>query len=243
MLRRISGFLSPQWTTLTQFTGDSYLQSMIGHGLKAASQSELVDKLIARGFLVAENPSFVHKVKEVDRAKFLKNRDNPYSNTPVSLGNGHAMSTPHFHAQIISLLSAKLGPGRIAVELGCGSGYIPAVMASVGCEKVFAVEQDAQILEQARHNLQPYQNIVVTDSVPEDVKIDAIYISPFLPSTDTLMEMLNGLSLAYDAVVVASVKDHPEAIDQILVLLENEPNGWKRTDLFRVMCEPLVYCH
>ena len=240
MLRKGINLLGSKWSQMTQFSGDSYLQSMMGHGLKASSQSELVDKLVNRGFLIVDRPEFVEKVKTVDRAKFVANCDNPYSNNPVSLANGHCMSTPQFHAQVLSLLAKNLGPGRVAAELGAGSGYLPAVMASVGCDKVFAVEQDPKLFVQARENLKSFPAVVVTDAFPENTKIDALYISPFFPSIDALMAMIDTWTLAEDAVVVSAVQDHPEAMDQVLVILERETNSWKRTDLFRVMCEPIV---
>jgi protein-L-isoaspartate O-methyltransferase len=231
-----------RWKALTQFTGDSYLQSMMGHGLRATSQSELIDKLIARGFLVLENPSMVEKLKTIDRARFApEGGHSPYSNNPIPISKSHAMSTPQFHAQIISLLGPRLGVGRVAAEIGCGTGFLPAVMASFGCKKVFAVEYDNALMEISRGNLEQFEIISVSTSLEEGAQLDALYISPFLNSYEELEKLLTSWTFSDDAVVVAPVKDRPEDADQELLLLERIKNGaWIKTGLFRCMCEPYL---
>lgn len=226
---------------MTQFTGESYLQSMMGHGLRAASQAELVDKLVDRGFLVASE-EFISRFRDLDRAKFLPtNATDVYSNAPQKLVNNHFMSTPQLHAQIISLLASRLGPGRIASEIGCGSGYLPAVMATVGCDSVVAVERDPELLEILRKNSQPFSNVKVSDNIPPGTVLDALYIAPYFASESALDSFVSNISFSADAVVVASVKDMPDGplSDQQLVLLERSVSGWTRSDLLRVLCEPL----
>jgi protein-L-isoaspartate O-methyltransferase len=213
---------------------------MMGHGLHANSNSELIDKLVHRGFLQVPKMEMVDLIKTVDRARFLPqsiDRSLVYSNQPQKLSKMHAMSTPQFHAQIISLLSSRLGPGRTALEIGCGSGYIPAVMEACGCELVVGVEQDEELLSLCRENLD--SNVIVTRIVPTDFEYDAIYISPFVASTTSLGEFLKPISVSSDAVVVAAVGEELQP-DQQLVILERDQDKWKATKLFRVLCEPLV---
>lgn len=235
--------LFKNWRELTQFTGDSYLQSMMGHGLKASTNSELIDKLVGRGFLQLPYNHMLEIVKSVDRAKFVPpsvQSESVYSNIPHKLSKTHAMSTPQFHAQIFSLLSSRLGPGRRSAEIGCGSGYIPALMRSVGCEQVFAVEQDTALLDMAKKNLKDHANVKVVKELPQGSKLDALYISPFFSSYNDLVTFVGRFDMAEDAVVVAAIVDPANAPDQQLILLEWKGNDWFRTDLFRVLCEPLV---
>ena len=229
------------WKNLTQFTGDSYLQSMMGHGLNAKSQSELVDKLVSRGFLQLPEPKWIDVLKTVDRARFITGDiQDVYSNRPIQLSGGHAMSTPQFHAQILSLLSPRLGPGRTAAEIGCGTGYLPACMASLRCTSVYAIETDPKLHADARNNLSSYFSVLVSTDLPQNIQFDAIYISPFLKSFAGLERLISSWQFTDDAVVVAPVQDQPDGLDQQLVLLERGSNkSWTRTDLFRVMCEPL----
>ena len=226
---------------MTQFTGESYLQSMMGHGLRAASQAELVEKLVSRGFLVAPE-EIITTFRNVDRAKFLPaSATDEYSNAPQKLVESHFMSTPQLHSQIISLLASRLGPGRIASEIGCGSGYLPAVMATMECDSVVAVERDPELLEISRKNLKTLPNVKVSDNIPPGTVLDALYISAYFASESALDSFLSHISFSADAVVVASVKDLSDGplCDQQLVLLERSMSGWSRTNLFRVLCELL----
>ena len=230
-----------KWQSITQFTGDSYLQSMMGHGLNAKSQSELVDKLVSRGFLQLPSPLWVEVIKTVDRADFLPPKSqNMYSNQPIHISPNHSMSTPQFHAQILSLLASRLGPGRVAAEIGCGTGYLPACFSVLGCEQVFAVENNVNLLSDSRKNLGRYSSAVVSESVPTDATLDAVYISPFVSSFSELEPLISSWEFSADALVVAAVRDHIESWDQQLILLERKGRSWDRSDLFRVMCEPLL---
>lgn len=237
--------LSSKWHELTQFTGDSYLQSMMGHGLNATSNSELIDKLASRGFLQLHYKPMLDQMKSVDRAKFIPSsvpRESVYYNQPHKLTRTHAMSTPQFHAQIISLISSRLGPGRTAAEVGCGSGYIPAVMGAFGCTKVFAVEKDPDLFAMAKSNLGSFRNVDVVKQLPDHSSLDALYISPFFDSFEHLVQFIGDFQVNKNAVVVASIVDPPQAPDQQLILLEWNDIEWTKTDLFRVLCEPLIVC-
>ena len=230
-----------KWSQMTQFTGESYLQSMMGHGLRATSNSELVDRLVQRGFLVPPRPEFVDQMKTVERAKFIPDSPSPYSNIPHEIGNKHYMSTPQLHAQVLSLLGPRLGPGRVAAELGCGTGYLPAVMAATGCAKVFAIESDPELLALSEANLGEYPAVITGSTLPDDVVLDALNLSPYMESYAVLLDDLAKYRFSADAIVVASVSDIPmdsPFADQQLMLLERNGEDWLRTDLLRVLCEP-----
>lgn len=245
MFRITRRTLNSKWHELTQFTGDSYLQSMMGHGLQATSNSELIDKLASRGFLQLQYKPMLDQMKSVDRAKFIPSsvpRELAYCNQPHKLTRTHAMSTPQFHAQIISLISSRLGPGRTTAEVGCGSGYIPAVMGAFGCRKVFAVEKDSDLFAMAKSNLGSYKNVDVVKELPDHTSLDALYISAFFDSLEHLVQFIEGFQMNKNALVVAAIVDPPLAPDQQLVLLEWNGIEWTKTDLFRVLCEPLIVC-
>ena len=70
-----------------------------------------------------------------------------YSNNPQKIfGSNHNMSTPQLHAQVLSLLGDRIGPGKVACEIGAGSGYLPTVFARAGCRQVYAIEKDSDLL-------------------------------------------------------------------------------------------------
>jgi hypothetical protein len=228
----------------TQFAGDAYLQSMMGHGLRASSQLELVEKLKSRGFLT-DVPHFVYKAfSDTDRACFVANKtDDIYANTPQKIGN-HFMSTPQLHAQILSLLAARLGPGKTACEVGAGTGYLPAVFSRSQCSRVFAIENDPALLAACKLNLAIHENLLVSNTVPRETTMDALYVSPYFDSEIKLDSFLASLEFAQDAVVVASVIDEASMLgpikDQQLLVLERENGQWIKVPLFRTLCEPLV---
>jgi hypothetical protein len=233
-----------RWTSLTQFSGDAYLQSMMGHGLKASSQNELVEKLKSRGFLNGVPDVVYTAFADTDRARFLPpGAKDVYLNTPQSIGT-HFMSTPQLHAQIISLLSSRLGLGRLACEIGAGTGYLPAVFAKSKCSRVYAVEKDLDLLSKCRINLEQDDNVVVAETLPQDNVVDALYVSPYFDSFNDLESFIETVRLSQDAIVVASILDEQSITgpikDQQLLSLERDDGVWTKTPLFRTLCEPLV---
>ena len=231
-----------RWSQLTQFTGDSYFQAMMGHGLVASDNSELIDKLAQRGFLVAPNPQFIDLVKSVDRAKFMPLYDSSQQllNKPVLYPSSkNSMSTPQFHAQIISLLACNLGPGKKALEIGCGSGYLPAIMHALRCQYVCAIERNIALLEVARKNLHGNRNCHVNHTVPDGVRFDAVYVSPYFTSEENFGRFLSAGYFSDDCVMVAAYQESPAHVDQQLVCSRRNGNQWDVEKLFRVACEPL----
>lgn len=198
----------------------------MGHGLKASSNSELIDKLVQRGFLVPPDSNFIEKVKAVDRCLFAPRLDsaNIYDNSPVRFSHRakSCMSTPQLHAQILSLLSSRLGPGRTAMEIGCGTGYLPAVMGALGCDEVFAIENDPDLLESARDYFRKSNSIVVQRDVPTEIRFDAVYVSPYFSSLELLDQFLSRDIFTPDAVVVAVYQENPSHVDQQLVYMQRK---------------------
>ena len=231
-----------RWKDLTQFSGDSFFQSMMGHGLFATCNSELIDKLVDRGFLIPPPncPTFVDQVKSVERSIFAPISSQVYSNQPVSYPSTQsAFSTPQFHAQILSVIASRLGPGRKAMEIGCGSGYLPAVMTSLGCDKVFAIENSEALLEKAISNLKHFDNCFVQKSAPKGVIFDAVSISPYFESFSQLEDFAaSNIIFSDDAILVAAYRESPTQMEQQLVVHERTGSEWKKQPLFRVICEP-----
>ncbi len=60
-----------------------------------------------------------------------------YDNRPLPIGHGQTISQPYIVALMTDLL--ELSPGRIALEIGTGSGYQAAVLAELGV-RVYTIE-------------------------------------------------------------------------------------------------------
>ncbi len=76
---------------------------------------------------------------EVPRHLFVPKRyeARAYDNRPLPIGHGQTISQPYIVALMTDLL--ELSPGRIALEIGTGSGYQAAVLAELGV-RVYTIE-------------------------------------------------------------------------------------------------------
>jgi protein-L-isoaspartate(D-aspartate) O-methyltransferase len=76
-----------------------------------------------------------------------------YDDTPLSIGNNQTISAPHMVAIMCDLLD--LQPGMTVLEVGGGSGYHAAVMATmVGDGHIYSVERMPDLVATARRNLE-----------------------------------------------------------------------------------------
>jgi protein-L-isoaspartate(D-aspartate) O-methyltransferase len=126
-------------------------------------------------------------IAEVPREDFVpaEYRELAFSDTNIPLANGQQMMRPIMEARLLQALNIQ--PGDKVLEIGTGSGYLTALLATLGSE-VHSVEIDEQLLAQAQEKLAahhidnvtlsqgdaargwdlggPYDVIVVTGSLP-----------------------------------------------------------------------------
>ncbi len=77
-------------------------------------------------------------------------RDAAYEDRPLPIGESETISQPYIVAAMTE--AAKVAPGDTALEVGTGSGYQAAILASLGA-KVYTVERNSQLAEAARVRL------------------------------------------------------------------------------------------
>jgi protein-L-isoaspartate(D-aspartate) O-methyltransferase len=77
-------------------------------------------------------------------------RAQAYEDHPLPIGEGQTISQPYIVGLMSELLEVK--PGNRVLEIGTGSGYQAAVLASMGCE-VYTIEIRPQLAEAARQRL------------------------------------------------------------------------------------------
>jgi protein-L-isoaspartate(D-aspartate) O-methyltransferase len=109
-----------------------------------------------------------------------------YDDCPLPLGDGQTISQPYIVAAMTH--AARVQPGDRALEVGTGSGYQAALLASLGA-KVYTLERNSRLAEEAEARLArlgyeaiqviegdgsegyalaaPYQVIMVTAAAPE----------------------------------------------------------------------------
>lgn len=142
-----------------------------------------------------------HKVLEalsfLDRCLFVPAvfEDLAYSDTEIPLSHGESMLAPRVAARLAQDLLLK--PSDHVLEIGTGSGYLTALLASLS-GRVVSLESHADILDQAQTHLQragiANAEVHLSTGVPQD-----------LPQT------------SFDAVVLTgSVAQVPEALLSLL---------------------------
>jgi protein-L-isoaspartate(D-aspartate) O-methyltransferase len=98
----------------------------------------------------------------VPRDKFVSSAFNlrAWDDHALPIGYGQTISKPSTVARMLGLIGIR--PGMRVLEIGCGSGYCSAVMASAGVQ-VFAVEYIGLLAQQTRRLLDSlnYQKILI----------------------------------------------------------------------------------
>src|SRR5437763_7462509 len=88
----------------------------------------------------------------VPRERFLAESQRPwaYSDEALPIDAGQTISQPYIVARMSELLSPK--EGDRVLEVGTGSGYQAAVLATLGC-RVLSIERHADLAQTARERL------------------------------------------------------------------------------------------
>ena len=74
-----------------------------------------------------------------------------YEDAPLPIGSGQTISQPSIHAKYLELL--RLTGREKVLEIGTGSGYQTVLLANLVAQ-VFSIERIANLLDQARANIQ-----------------------------------------------------------------------------------------
>jgi len=115
-----------------------------------ALRDRMVDTQIAgRG---VRDPAVLQAMRKVPRESFVPDwrRDDAYADEPLPIEEGQTISQPYIVAAMIA--AARPRSGDRALEIGTGSGYAAAVLATIVAE-VYTVERLAGLAESARWRL------------------------------------------------------------------------------------------
>ena len=131
-----------------------------GHGSAGASgenseglesRMAMIDTLRAKGI---EDEAVIDAMTQVRRHAFIPAAFqvdcDPYGDHPCPIGHGQTISQPYVVAYMTSALN--LVPGERVLEIGTGSGYQAAVLASMGA-RVYSIEIVPELAEHARQVL------------------------------------------------------------------------------------------
>lgn len=154
----------------------------------ATSNEGLVDNLVSGN--IVKIPRVETVLRHVDRRAFLPPNTTPYqayADAPLALPCAATISAPHMHALALELLNEYLTPSSSALDVGAGSGFFAACMASlVGPDgTVVAIEHAPQLSQLARTNLDNFANAHSSQSAcpvivhTSDGRLGASQFAPF----------------------------------------------------------------
>merc|ERR1711915_885872 len=109
-----------------------FFQQTILHmySVRASSNENLISGLVKLNIIKTDR--IAEAMKRIDRANYAPTNpyeDCPQALTPVEPGaHGATISAPHMHAAALESLSSHLYPGAHVLDVGCGSGYLSAVL-------------------------------------------------------------------------------------------------------------------
>jgi protein-L-isoaspartate(D-aspartate) O-methyltransferase len=198
----------------------------MGRGLEFSSERvRMVDRLVRSGYI--KDAAIREAFHAVPREGFIRPEDRraAYEDIPLPIGSGQTISAPSMIA--IMLEEARLRPGEHVLEIGTGSGYHAALVASlVGPRNVVSIERKAKLAEWGRSNLRAAGfsdvTVVVGDGSlghPERAPYDCIMATAGAPKLPAAWP----LQLAPGGRIVAPIGSSPHG--QVLVVATRRPDG------------------
>jgi protein-L-isoaspartate(D-aspartate) O-methyltransferase len=167
---------------------------MTGGDFEEQREQMVATQIAVRGI---RDPWVLHAMRTVPRERFIPAwlQDSAYKDGPLAIGDGQTISQPYVVALMTEAVQPK--PTNRALEIGTGSGYAAAVLATIVSD-VYTVERLGSLAEGARRHLTSlgYRNVHVRQGDgslgwPEHAPYDAIIVTasgPFVPPA--LLEQL-----------------------------------------------------
>jgi protein-L-isoaspartate(D-aspartate) O-methyltransferase len=115
-----------------------------------ATNAELIDNLATANIIKSE--LIKNAFKSVDRGNYAPS--NPYQDGPQGIGFQVTISAPHMHAHALeNLQNVITKEGSRVLDVGCGSGYLAAVMSRFNpSATIFGIDYIPQLVELSINN-------------------------------------------------------------------------------------------
>ncbi|KAI9638322.1 protein-L-isoaspartate O-methyltransferase [Dioszegia hungarica] len=120
------------------------------------SNEELIDNLLKEGLIQA--PLVAEAMRKVDRRNYVPDVQLAYQDSPQIIGYGATISAPHMHAlaceNLLPLLQLADKEAGAILDVGCGSGYLTAVLHHLApSATVVGIDHIPGLTQMSRMNL------------------------------------------------------------------------------------------
>jgi protein-L-isoaspartate(D-aspartate) O-methyltransferase len=180
----------------------------------------------------------VEAMRRVPRELFVPDDMRPfaYDDRPLPIGRGQTISQPYIVAYMTQAL--QLEPSHSVLEIGTGSGYQAAVLASI-VKQVYSIEIVSDLAETARRALAQagYRNVEVRTANgylgwPERAPFDRIIVTAAPPEIPQAL---------VDQLAVGGVMVVPVGTSfQEIVIITKTPSGVTQKRTIEVRFVPMV---
>jgi protein-L-isoaspartate(D-aspartate) O-methyltransferase len=202
-----------------------------------AARQQMVDQQV-RAWDVLD-PRVLDALARVPRERFVPAafRDLAFADAPIPLGDGQSMLAPKIDGRILQ--ACDVGPDDAIVEVGTGSGFLAACLATLG-GRVESLELRAELAAAAAANLRAtgFAGVAVRSqdaTVWEPAApVDVVVLGASLPVYDERYQRW----LKPGGRLFAAVGTAPPMAARLVTRL---PSGeFTSTDLFETVIEPLT---
>lgn len=178
-------------------------------------------------------------MKDVPREKYVPAayKTLAFADTEIPLGRGQKMMTPTVEGRVLQAL--QLAGGERVLEIGTGSGYLTACLATL-CEQVISVDIIGEFLDDAGERLAEglVENVELlemdaTESLPEGT-FDAIVVTGSVQTYE--QRFADALNPGGRLVVI--VGDSPAM--SAMRTTRTDDSGWQSDTLFETDIAPLI---
>lgn len=132
------------------------------------TMKSLVDDLYKKGFYTSKLVRYT--LLQVDRKFFCECFALTYEDKPFPLTYGSFIGAPSMHATVLQLMKHHLRPAlgiaKRALDIGCGSGYLTAAMATMmGNGFVVGIDHMKGLIKHAYNNIRNFNQKLLQNSV------------------------------------------------------------------------------